>query len=169
MKAVSIVAGSRHSNQNLNYSNCNDSVSSHRYTKKIIRHVLLLYCACSSSSNSEESENSKSNRPLLFDANVPTAYLKCILGPLLFFLHSTPPPSLPRSRLGIFDHPTRPCVSVSLSISIPFLVFVFNSTDPFALHARLRSASPRANRKHTVRSRSSRYPADTSRRRGTKP
>ncbi len=33
MKAVSIVADSRHSSQNLNHSNCNDSVSSHRYTR----------------------------------------------------------------------------------------------------------------------------------------
>jgi hypothetical protein len=35
VKAVSIVADSRHSSQNLNYSNCNDSVSSHRYTRHL--------------------------------------------------------------------------------------------------------------------------------------
>lgn len=116
MKAVSIVADSRHSNQNLNYSNCNDSVSSHRYTKTLIRHVLLLYCACSSSS--EESENSKSNRLLLCDANVPTAYLKCILGPLLFLLHLHPsavPPSLPSRSLRSSDPPMR--ISFSLDFN----------------------------------------------------
>ncbi len=133
MKAVSIVADSRHSNQNLNYSNCNDSVSSHRYTKTLIRHVLLLYCACSSSSSSsEESENSKSNRPLLCDANVPTAYLKCILGPLLFLLHLHPsavPPSLPSRYLRSSDPPMRISFSLdfnsrfSSSSSIPPILF----------------------------------------------
>jgi hypothetical protein len=44
-----------------------------------------------------ESENSNSNRPLSCDANVPTAYLKCILGPLLFL---SPPPPLRRVSLA---------------------------------------------------------------------
>lgn len=62
-----------------------------------------------------ESENSNINRPLSCDENVPTAYLKCILGPLLFLLHLHPsavPSSLPSRYLRSSD----PSMRISFSL-----------------------------------------------------
>ncbi len=117
------------------------------------------------------SENSNSNRPLSCDANVPTAYLKCILGPLLFLLHLHPsavPPSLPSRYLRSSDPPTR--ISFSLDFNpVSRLRLQFHRSFFPARETEVRLTSRKSQAHSPFTQQSLPRPADTSRRRGTKP
>jgi hypothetical protein len=118
-----------------------------------------------------ESENSNSNRPLSCDANVPTAYLKCILGPLLFLLHlhlSAVPPSLPSRYLRSSDPTMR--ISFSLDFNpVSRLRLQFHRSFFPARETEVRLTSRKSQAHSLFTQQSLPSPADTSRRRGTKP